>query len=79
MKAAEEHGLCLRECFLIGDTGSTDMIAAERDNMKKILVRTGWGESSLTKYRNSWKETVPEYIAQNLLDAASWIEDNLNT
>ncbi|WP_270608286.1 HAD-IIIA family hydrolase [Bacillus mobilis] len=65
LKAAEEHGLCLRECFLIGDTGSTDMSAAERANMKKILVRTGWGESSLTKYRNSWKETNPDYIAEN--------------
>ncbi|EMY5505576.1 MULTISPECIES: D-glycero-alpha-D-manno-heptose-1,7-bisphosphate 7-phosphatase [Bacillus] len=79
LKAAEEHDLCLKECFLIGDTGSTDMIAAERANMKKILVRTGWGESSLTKYRNSWKETVPDYIAQNLLDAVCWIENNLNT
>ncbi|WP_179951730.1 hypothetical protein [Bacillus sp. ABP14] len=47
--------------------------------MKKILVRTGWGESSLTKYRNSWKETVPDYIAQNLLDALCWIEVHLNT
>ncbi|HFJ9437564.1 MULTISPECIES: hypothetical protein [Bacillus] len=47
--------------------------------MKKILVRTECGESSLTKYRNSWEETVPDYIAQNLLDAACWIEDNLNT
>ncbi|MCQ6546726.1 MULTISPECIES: hypothetical protein [Bacillus cereus group] len=47
--------------------------------MKKILVRTGWGESSLTKYRNLWEEAVPDYIAQNLLDAVCWIENNLNT
>lgn len=53
------------------------MIAAERANMKKILVRTGWGKNLLTKYRNSWKETVPDYIAKNLLDAVSWIEDRL--
>ncbi|WP_237655444.1 HAD hydrolase-like protein [Bacillus cereus] len=38
LKAAEEHGLSLKDCFLIGDTGSTDMIAAERASMKKILV-----------------------------------------
>ncbi|SCN04488.1 Uncharacterized protein BCINRASA_02723 [Bacillus wiedmannii] len=32
-------------------------------------MRTGGEENSLTKYRNSWKEIVSEYIAQNLLDA----------
>ena len=52
-KAVEEHGLCLKDCIFIGDTGSTDMIAAERANMKKIVVRTGFGESRLTKQRNS--------------------------
>ncbi|WP_255298734.1 HAD hydrolase-like protein [Bacillus wiedmannii] len=77
IKAAKEHVLCFKDCFLIGDTGSTDMFAAERANMKKILVRTGWGESSLTKYRNSWIETVPNYIAENLIDAVCWIEENL--
>lgn len=40
---------------------------------------TGWGESSLTKYRNTWIETAPNYIAENLLDAVCWIEDNLKT
>lgn len=79
LKAAKEHNLCLKDCFLIGDTGSTDMIAAKRGNMKKILVRTGWGESSLTKYRNTWIETTPNYIAENVLDAVCWIEDNLKT
>lgn len=69
IKAAKEHVLCLKDCFLICDTGSTDMIAVERANMKKILVRTGWGESSLTNYRDTWIETAPKYIAENLLDA----------
>ncbi|MGQ7774391.1 MULTISPECIES: HAD-IIIA family hydrolase [unclassified Bacillus (in: firmicutes)] len=79
LKATEEHDLCLKDCFLIGDTGSTDMIAAKRANIKKILVRTGWDESSLTKYRNLWIETAPDYIAENLLDAVCWIDEYLRT
>ncbi|HDR7717017.1 hypothetical protein ACJTM1_18575 [Bacillus sp. GX] len=47
--------------------------------MKKILVKTGWRESSLAKYRNLWEEAVPHYIAPNLLDAVDWIEDHLKT
>ncbi|WP_323131816.1 hypothetical protein [Paenibacillus xylanilyticus] len=39
----------------------------------KVLVRTGWGESSLTTYRNKWKETEPDYIAGDILDAVYWI------
>ncbi|MEH7456402.1 HAD hydrolase-like protein [Bacillus sp. JJ1127] len=50
LKAAQEHNLSLRECYVVGDTGSSDMIAAEKAGAKKILVKTGWGESSLTKY-----------------------------
>lgn len=61
--------------FKIGDFSKKSSISI----MKKMLVQTGWGESSLTKYRNSWIDTVPDYITENLLDAAYWIEENLRT
>jgi histidinol phosphatase-like enzyme len=73
IQAAEEHNLDLTKCVVIGDVGSTDMLAAAAVGAAKILVRTGWGEASLGKYRGKWAETEPEYIAENLLDAAKWI------
>ncbi|MFJ8526508.1 HAD hydrolase-like protein [Bacillus sp. NPDC094106] len=63
----------MRECYVVGDTGSSDMIAAEKAGAKKILVKTGWGESSLTKYRSAWQGIVPQYIADNLLDTVNGI------
>ncbi len=44
---------------------------------KKVLVRTGWGEDSLTTYRNKWKNIKPDYVAENLVDAVKWIADDI--
>ena len=43
LKAKEVHHLKLEECYVVGDTGSTDMLAANKAGMKKVLVKTGWG------------------------------------
>ncbi|WP_310186482.1 HAD hydrolase-like protein [Bacillus sp. 3255] len=58
---------------MIGDVGDTDMLAANAVGAMKILVKTGWGEGSLQDYRFKWKETEPEYIAENINDAVKWI------
>ncbi|MBO1003998.1 HAD-IIIA family hydrolase [Pseudogracilibacillus auburnensis] len=73
LKAKEEHDLDLKKCYVVGDTGSSDMVAASKVGAKKILVKTGWGKSSLTEHRESWKEVEPDYIAENLVDAVKWI------
>ncbi|HHL0972723.1 MULTISPECIES: HAD hydrolase-like protein [Bacillus] len=49
LKAAKEHNLWLRDYFLIGDTGSTDMIAAERANMKKDFGTKRMGRKLINK------------------------------
>ncbi|MDR6879366.1 ribonucleotide monophosphatase NagD (HAD superfamily) [Bacillus sp. 3255] len=49
------------------------MLAANAVGAMKILVKTGWGEGSLQDYRFKWKETEPEYIAENINDAVKWI------
>lgn len=72
-QAADEHGLDLRRCAVIGDVGSTDMLAAAKVGAVKVLVRTGWGEQSLGEYRHTWAETEPDYVAQDLPKAASWL------
>lgn len=73
LEAARQHSLDLTKCVVIGDVGDTDMLAAHAVGATKILVRTGWGESSLTKFRTKWAETEPDYIANNVLDAVHWI------
>ena len=49
------------------------MLAAHSVGATKILVLTGWGISSLTDHRQSWKDVEPDYIAENLLEAVKWI------
>ncbi|WP_349304867.1 hypothetical protein [Paenibacillus sp. Marseille-Q4541] len=49
------------------------MLAAHAVGAIKILVKTGWGESSLLKYRHNWKKAEPDYIAENINDAVKWI------
>lgn len=71
--ASEQHDLDLSKCVVIGDVGDTDMLAAHAVGAIKIMVKTGWGESSLTKFRDTWSETEPDYVAEHILDAVQWI------
>jgi len=73
LEAAEKHGLDLTKCIVVGDVGSTDMLAAHTVGAVKILVKTGWGNDSLLKYRDKWAEAVPDYIADDLTQAVEWI------
>jgi HAD superfamily hydrolase (TIGR01662 family) len=73
LEAARQHNLDLTKCVVIGDVGDTDMLAAHAAGAVKILVRTGWGEGSLTKFRQQWAETEPDYIAADLTEAVHWI------
>ena len=76
LEASQKHKLDLTKCFVIGDVGSTDMLAAHAVGATKILVLTGWGESSLSDHRHTWKDVEPDYVAENLLDAVNWILEN---
>lgn len=74
LQAATDHGLDLTRCAVIGDVGSTDMLAAAAVGAIRILVETGWGLQSLNKYRHLWYEqAAPDYIAKDLLEAAKWL------
>jgi histidinol-phosphate phosphatase family protein len=78
-RAAVDHGLDLTKCMVIGDVGSTDMLAAEKVGAMKILVKTGWGEESLGSFRHTWAYVEPDYIAEDILDAAKWILSRNNS
>jgi histidinol-phosphate phosphatase family protein len=72
LRAKAEYGLDLSRCIVIGDRWS-DMMAAGRVDMGKILVLTGVGNEALGKDRAKWVEFQPDYVANNLLEAVEWI------
>jgi D,D-heptose 1,7-bisphosphate phosphatase len=78
LKAKEQYNLKLEDCYVVGDTGESDMVAASNAGTKKVLVKTGWGKGSLTSYRDNWKGIEPDYIAEDLVDAVKWIADDIN-
>ncbi|MEI5907375.1 HAD-IIIA family hydrolase [Bacillus spongiae] len=77
LEAQEKYNLDLKECYIVGDTGNSDMVAASKAGTKKVLVKTGWGEGSLTEYRDSWKGIDPDFIANDLVEAVNWITNDL--
>ena len=42
-------------------------------NVGKILVLTGAGNETLGKDRDRWSQIDPDYVANNVLEAAQWI------
>lgn len=76
IEASQKYNLDLMKCVVNGDVGSTDMLAAHTVGATKILVLTGWGNSSYNKFRHTWYDVEPDYVADNLLVAVKWILSN---
>lgn len=69
--AAWEHDLDLKKSFMVGDK-ATDVDMAHNAGLTGILVKTGYGKRVLTgDYQH---HTKPDYIADNLSDAAIWVK-----
>jgi len=64
-------------CYMIGDMGKSDMLFAHNLGIKKVLVLTGLGDSSLKDYRHTWEITTPDYIATDIYSAVEWILQDL--
>ncbi len=71
-QAAEKYSLDLSGCYVIGDRWS-DMAAGGAMGCRLILVMTGRGEESLGIDREKWSEYSPDFVAENLLEAAKWL------
>lgn len=71
-RAQKKYGLDLPSSYLVGDRWS-DMVAGGKMGMRLILVKTGRGKDALGIDRVKWKEYQPDWIAENLLEAAQWI------
>ena len=77
LRAAEENGLDLRQCVVIGDRW-TDLLAADEAGCRKVLVMTGSGHDTYEKYRNGeyfrrWQEVEPDFVAEDLNEAVEWL------
>ncbi|WP_313897744.1 HAD hydrolase-like protein [Bacillus litorisediminis] len=73
IEASQKYNLDYSRCEVIGDVGSTDMLAAHAVGAMKILVQTGWGKGSLSEYRYTWANVEPDYVAENFLEAVRWL------
>ena len=67
LEAAQEYGLDLSRCFMIGDRES-DIQAGVNAGAVSILVLTGVGRETLAK-----QVAKPAHVAENIADAAAWI------
>ena len=71
LRAAEEMGLDLRRCVLVGDRDG-DLASAEAAGCVGVLVRTGAGEETLEGIC-AGRVPRPAYVAEDLMDAVGWI------
>ena len=69
-RAREEMDLDLAQCIAIGDKTS-DLTAASAFGAKTIGVKTGKG------LQDGQEDITPDYMAEDVLDAAKWVAKNL--
>ena len=72
LQASRELEIDLQRSYMVGDKLS-DLAAGRAAGCREILVRTGYGRQSETSLDGS--TPTPEYVADDLLEAAKWITD----
>lgn len=70
--ASSDMNIDVKNSYMIGDK-ITDVEFGHRVGAKGIFVKTGYGRGELELFGDSWT-TKPDYIAEDLLDAVSWIK-----
>ncbi len=68
--AAWKHDLDLKASFVVGDK-ATDIDLAHNAGTTGILVQTGYGKAVIEG--NYQHHALPDYTAENLLEAVHWI------
>lgn len=71
LKASEELNIELECSYMIGDR-IKDIEAATAVGAKGILVKTGYGLNSIEE-KQSMPHIQPSYIADDIMDAVTWI------
>ena len=73
-KAEKKYDLSLSDSFIVGDM-NRDIETGLLMKMRTILVLTGKGKDTHEELLKNGR--IPEYVAENLLDAAEYIEKNI--
>ncbi len=73
-RAINDFNISLKNSYYIGDQ-RRDIEFGKRLGLITILVKTGYGRGELY-FKKFNKKLSPDYIAENLLDAAKWIQKN---
>ncbi len=74
-KAVKEFEIDLSKSFFIGDS-TADIECGMNAGIKTILVKTGYGRETL--YMLQKENKIPNFIAENFLDAGNFIMTDLN-
>ena len=70
-KAAKDFNIDLSHSFLVGDSVS-DIECGKNAGVKTILIKTGYGEESLSVLQN--QNNFPTFVAQNMLEVNKIIQ-----
>ena len=73
----QKHPIDLKASYVIGDQLS-DLELAHRAGAKGVLVLSGKGRETLKILKGSLYHNAPIHVAENILDAARWIKEDLN-
>ncbi len=71
-RAAEDHQLGLRGCFMVGDK-RLDVETAHRAHARGVLVRTGYGREEEALLAGAGAAGRPDRVCDDLAEAAAWI------
>jgi len=68
LQAASDLQIDVGASYVVGDRAG-DIGVAREAGCRSVLVRTGYGETALKELG----DLQPDYVAENLLEAAEWI------
>jgi phosphoglycolate phosphatase-like HAD superfamily hydrolase len=73
-RAVRELELDLKDAVVIGDK-LADIQLGKNIGATTVLVLTGYGRKVLDELTDSNPDEKPDFVAENLLGAASWLKD----
>jgi D,D-heptose 1,7-bisphosphate phosphatase len=78
LRAAQDLNIDLTKSYLVGDR-FRDMEAAKKAGVKRVLVKTGYGQELLQDDGpdEATEEGKPDFIAADILEAVRWILDQV--
>jgi len=75
LEAKKDFNLDLNKCYVVGDSGPSDIGLAQAVGARGILVMTGLGHYCRIIDRQLWKGIMTDYMALDVLEAVKWISD----